>query len=89
MCQKEKQRKTLNTPFTRFSSSFQQNDRNVSGHIILATHDLENGGQCKHLLKMLIFDTKIFLKNFQRQISLAVTDSKISMGIRIRHHYYQ
>ena len=54
ICHLEKLRKkTLNIYDTiqRFSLSFHQNDRNVSGHLILATDDLENVGQGKNLQK--------------------------------------
>ena len=37
------------TPFNRFSLSFHQNDRTVSGHLILVTDDLENVGQGQNL----------------------------------------
>ena len=43
----KKTEQTLN----QFSSSFHLNDRNVSGHLILVTSDLENVGQCKNLSK--------------------------------------
>ena len=44
----EKQRKSF-TPFNRFSSSFHQNDRNASGHLILETDDLEIIGRGQNL----------------------------------------
>ena len=35
--------------FNQFSSSFHENDRNVYGHLILVTDDLENVGHGQNL----------------------------------------
>ena len=37
------------TPFNRFSLSFPQNDRNMSGYLILVTDDPENVDQGQNL----------------------------------------
>ena len=50
------------TPFNRFSSSFHQNDRTVSGHLILATDDLEKVGQGQHLQKCSFLTSEYFYK---------------------------
>ena len=44
--------------FSRFSSSFHQNDDTVSGHLIFVTDDSENIVQCK-ISKILIFEARI------------------------------
>ena len=45
-------------------------------HLILVTDDFENIDEGKYLQKMLIFDMRTFLKNFQLQISLMVIGSQ-------------
>ena len=52
----EKQKKELN--INRFSSRFQQNHRNISGHLI--TDDLENVGQGKNLQKCTFLNREYF-----------------------------
>ena len=46
---KKRKRLISPTPFNQFSSSFHQNYRTVSSHIILVTSDLENVGQYHNL----------------------------------------
>ena len=64
------------TTFNRFSSSFHQNDRTLSGHLILVTDDLENVRQCKNLQTFLIWSTNISKKYSQSQILLTVTGNQ-------------
>ena len=58
----------------RFSLSFHQNYRNVCGHLILVTDDIEKLDQGQNLQNA-HFDVLIFLK-LLRQISLTEIDNK-------------
>ena len=72
ICHLENTDKSSPRPFNRFSSSFDQNDRTVSGHQILINFDLENVGQYQNLQKFYFFKRNIYKKNSKRQISLTV-----------------
>ena len=61
MCHLEKPKKALNIFDTiqPIFIKFYQNDRTVSGHLMLATDDLENVGQGQNLQKCSFLTTNI------------------------------
>ena len=60
-------------PFNQISARFHKSGRTVSRHLFLVTDYLEKVGQGPHLPKKHNFDSEIFMKNSQRQLSRMVT----------------